>query len=108
MAANQERIGKEQSVSLRLAGLSNSRKMLLDGKGIDPAGWNASLEGGEAAGIDRFVAAIREFNFPNSIFVDCTASGDIVAHYAEILRSEGRRVGKECVSKCRYRWSPEN
>src|SRR3546814_14534282 len=23
-----------------------------------------------------------------------------------IVRSEERRVGKECVSKCRYRWSP--
>src|SRR3546814_18062409 len=23
-------------------------------------------------------------------------------------RSEERRVGKECVSKCRFRWSPEN
>src|SRR3546814_18290191 len=23
-----------------------------------------------------------------------------------ILRSEERRVGKECVSTCRYRWSP--
>src|SRR3546814_15659054 len=24
------------------------------------------------------------------------------------LRSEERRVGKECVSTCRYRWSPEH
>src|SRR3546814_5080036 len=23
-------------------------------------------------------------------------------------RSEERRVGKECVSKCRFRWSPDN
>src|SRR3546814_6309833 len=25
-----------------------------------------------------------------------------------ILRSEERRVGKECVSKCRSRWSPDH
>src|SRR3546814_13183465 len=25
---------------------------------------------------------------------------------AELARSEERRVGKECVSPCRYRWSP--
>src|SRR3546814_20817225 len=25
---------------------------------------------------------------------------------ARCARSEERRVGKECVSKCRYRWSP--
>src|SRR3546814_12158577 len=29
------------------------------------------------------------------------------AHFRpEFLRSEERRVGKECVSTCRYRWSP--
>src|SRR3546814_19788364 len=28
------------------------------------------------------------------------------AFMAEIYRSEERRVGKECVSKCRSRWSP--
>src|SRR3546814_12667130 len=27
-------------------------------------------------------------------------------HGAEAFRSEERRVGKECVSTCRYRWSP--
>src|SRR3546814_12654259 len=27
---------------------------------------------------------------------------------ARIIRSEERRVGKECVSKCRSRWSPEH
>src|SRR3546814_8402438 len=26
----------------------------------------------------------------------------------ELARSEERRVGKECVSTCRYRWSPEH
>src|SRR3546814_10047332 len=26
--------------------------------------------------------------------------------YVESVRSEERRVGKECVSTCRYRWSP--
>src|SRR3546814_19014490 len=25
---------------------------------------------------------------------------------ADALRSDERRVGKECVSRCRYRWSP--
>src|SRR3546814_11597689 len=28
--------------------------------------------------------------------------------YAEKKRSEERRVGKECVSTCRYRWSPSH
>src|SRR3546814_17059343 len=30
------------------------------------------------------------------------------ADHQEQLRSEERRVGKECVSTCRSRWSPDN
>src|SRR3546814_20988778 len=30
----------------------------------------------------------------------------VLAPYDRTLRSEERRVGKECVSTCRYRWSP--
>src|SRR3546814_20421211 len=31
---------------------------------------------------------------------------DLVLHQILDARSEGRRVGKECVSTCRSRWSP--
>src|SRR3546814_16932703 len=30
----------------------------------------------------------------------------VTASHLGMLRSEERRVGKECVSTCRYRWSP--
>src|SRR3546814_1482248 len=33
--------------------------------------------------------------------------GYVASHFANpLFRSEERRVGKECVSKCRSRWSP--
>src|SRR3546814_18737451 len=32
--------------------------------------------------------------------------GDAIERELSIARSEERRVGKECVSPCRYRWSP--
>src|SRR3546814_15396470 len=31
---------------------------------------------------------------------------DFSRRYTQIIRSEERRVGKECVSTCRSRWSP--
>ena len=34
------------------------------------------------------------------------AGRDSVSGYTERIRSEERRVGKECVSTCRSRWSP--
>src|SRR3546814_18657987 len=30
------------------------------------------------------------------------------AHFARARRSEGSRVGKECVGRCRSRWSPDH
>src|SRR3546814_18262696 len=38
-------------------------------------------------------------------FQIATVGGDLVPHRSE-ARSEERRVGKECVSTCRSRWSP--
>src|SRR3546814_3379332 len=39
---------------------------------------------------------------------DAASSGDIAGDKAAVIgfRSEERRVGKECVSTCRSRWSP--
>src|SRR3546814_4337405 len=37
--------------------------------------------------------------FPSSLVVTCNSQ-------QHLLRSEERRVGKECVSTCRSRWSP--
>src|SRR3546814_20203154 len=31
---------------------------------------------------------------------------DVIEYLARVVRSEERRVGKECVSTCRSRWSP--
>src|SRR3546814_7294181 len=46
----------------------------------------------------------------NGIFITCFIRAPAVvniAHlFAKYARSEERRVGKECVSTCRSRWSP--
>src|SRR3546814_21171758 len=64
-------------------------------------------------------AAQFRFTFPESddahILLDGLAGGSMVkvdvknrriTGYVRNNRSEERRVGKECVSKCRSRWSP--
>ena len=38
----------------------------------------------------------------NQIFYDAVGNNQIIA----AVRSEERRVGKECESECRSRWSP--
>src|SRR3546814_11931450 len=48
---------------------------------------------------------------------DMSRIGELISRYERrameaeretVDRSEERRVGKECVSKCRYRWSPDH
>src|SRR3546814_20841267 len=46
---------------------------------------------------------------PNALFVGTRLiNGDLDANVAAGFRSEERRVGKECVSTCRSRLSPES
>src|SRR3546814_15895071 len=43
---------------------------------------------------------------PGLLKFDCPSSFDERSELRMPLRSEERRVGKECVSTCRSRWSP--
>src|SRR3546814_12465220 len=62
------------------------------------------LEGSDFVG-DRFADEARAIHLgeadARSIHGQATK-----AQTASLIRSEERRVGKECVSKCRYRWAP--
>src|SRR3546814_11022305 len=55
-----------------------------------PASWQASLPSPEGEG---------EFG-------QCSTNPMNACRHSAISRSEERRVGKECVSTCRSRWSP--
>src|SRR3546814_18878935 len=58
----------------------------------------AALHFGEKGVDQRLVWCHRRFEI--GVF------GLQIAKHRGIFRSEERRVGKECVSTCRYRWSP--
>src|SRR3546814_20590387 len=61
---------------------------------------NELLAGIAPDGIDKLV---------ERFWIDChdqAPSRPTIAIAATFWRSEERRVGKECVSTCRYRWSP--
>src|SRR3546814_16575481 len=63
----------------------------------------AADEAGEAA-----VGAVREFGDDAAEAVTAETDHRITERAALWLRSEERRVGKECVSTCRSRWAPYN
>ncbi len=75
---------EEYSIDVKLVGIANSKKMLFDPKGIDLKNWKElMLTHGEPMKIHAFVAKMKELNLRNSIFVDNTASHDIIKAYNE-------------------------
>src|SRR3546814_16888088 len=52
------------------------------------------------------IAAREIFEQLTNSFLGAVRLANITAHGTVGIRSEERRVGKECVSTCRSRWSP--
>jgi bifunctional aspartokinase / homoserine dehydrogenase 1 len=73
-------------VQVRLAGLLNSKKMLLSDEGIDLNGCQQRLAEAPAGHIDAFVRAIQERNLRNAIFVDVTANDTVAMVYDRLLQ----------------------
>jgi len=73
-------------LDLKLTGISNSKKFLIDEEGIALDGWKSRmLSEGDEANIDNFIEQMAELNLSNSIFIDCTASDEIANAYDEVL-----------------------
>jgi aspartokinase/homoserine dehydrogenase 1 len=97
-------LSENMRLNTRVVGLANSRKMILDEEGIDLNDWQAQLS--EAGGLtaaskdfraDDLIAngtpalqsladLIIEKNLRNSIFVDITASAEVVEIYPKLLQ----------------------
>ncbi|MEZ5024967.1 MAG: bifunctional aspartate kinase/homoserine dehydrogenase I [Chitinophagales bacterium] len=77
----------EKSMQMNVTGIINSKKMLIDSNGLDLENWEKTLqEKGEASDLDAFTNKIIELNFANSVFVDCSASKDVVEYYEKMLK----------------------
>ena len=72
-------------LQVRVVGLSNSRKMLIEEEGIDLKNWKEKLAGGEEARLQKFTEEIISRNLRNSIFVDITANDKVAAGYHQLL-----------------------
>jgi len=79
---------RAQSLDVRVEAVANSRKMMFDGSAPLPGQWQKKLgRGSTAMNLETFVRRMREMNLPNSVFVDCTASDELVTQYETILES---------------------
>ena len=77
-------------LQINIVGIANSKKHLINLKGIDLGQWmdqlaEASSGTIHAGTIQDYVAAILDHNLPNSIFVDVTAHATVADTYAQLL-----------------------
>ncbi|HEX2629156.1 MAG TPA: bifunctional aspartate kinase/homoserine dehydrogenase I, partial [Chitinophagaceae bacterium] len=73
-------------LQVRVVGLSNSRKMLLNEEGIDLSNWKEKLDAGESANLSQYVSEIIGRNLRNTIFVDITANDQVASVYDQLLK----------------------
>lgn len=71
---------------LHVAGLSNSRRYVIDKDGLDLSRADSLLAEGENASDEAFFEELAGISLENSIFVDCTASSDIAYKYMNLFR----------------------
>ena len=76
----------EHNLKINLMGVTNSRKMFVDKKGIPLENYKEVLKNSEEKGdISVFIQQMTKLNLRNSVFIDCTADEDVASHYGEIL-----------------------
>ena len=77
---------KEHMMQFKLVGVANSRKMYFDRDGIDLEAWREYIDHSkEKSDMQHFVDTMLNMNLSNSIFLDCTASQNVVNVYEKIL-----------------------
>ncbi len=81
-----EYLKEKLRLKIRIVGISNSRNMIFDEKGINLKNWQELLLKGEKADAKQFFSKAQELNLRNSIFVDNTANPDIAKAYKHYLK----------------------
>jgi aspartokinase/homoserine dehydrogenase 1 len=76
----------EHNLKVNLAGIINSRRMLIDKKCISWHNYREILKNfGEKGNISSFIHQMTRFNLRNSVFIDCTADENVASRYGDIL-----------------------
>ncbi|MFM1887085.1 MAG: Aspartokinase I/homoserine dehydrogenase [Pseudomonadota bacterium] len=86
LASQRVRLAREFKLDLRVRGIMGSSRMLLSEQGADLDAWREEYAGAtQAADLQRFVDHVRVDYLPHTVIIDCTADGDVAAHYRQWL-----------------------
>lgn len=75
----------EMRLNIRVVGIANSKRALLAEEGVNLENYKTNLEKMDTISVAELADRIVEQNLRNSIFVDVTASSDVVEVYSKLL-----------------------
>jgi len=83
-----EHLQINNGIQVKIAGISNTRKMLFNADGLSLDKWQEELnQANQKADLAGFVKQMKEMNLPNCVFIDNTASPQPIDFYEDIFRS---------------------
>ncbi|MCE1199572.1 MAG: bifunctional aspartate kinase/homoserine dehydrogenase I, partial [Marinilabiliales bacterium] len=87
ISLQQEHLKRDHRLLLKVCGVANSKRMLFNREGLDPANLVDRLRSGEGdpSDLDAFCDQMVGMNMFNSVFVDCTAEQRVAGKYRTIL-----------------------
>ena len=83
----QQKLLENLKLKVNLVGIINSRLMVIDPLGIDPANFEERLDQGEPSDLDQMIEIIADNNLRNSVFIDCTASERVASVYKRLFEN---------------------
>lgn len=75
------------NVKLKVVGLANSKKMIIEPNGINLSKWKDQLNQGAMINMELYIKKIIDFKQSGVIFIDCTASDKMLDFYPLLLES---------------------
>ncbi len=84
--ARQQATLKQQHISIRVCGLANSRKMLLEAGSINLDNWREKLDAAQTkVCLKQMFDWVKEQQLVNPVFIDCTSNQSVADSYVEAM-----------------------
>ncbi|MDD3147656.1 MAG: bifunctional aspartate kinase/homoserine dehydrogenase I [Candidatus Riflebacteria bacterium] len=84
----QKEMLRQQQITIRVCGIANSKKMLLDPAGIDLGSWRETLVNkGSSCDLNAMFAWVDEQQLLNPVLIDCTSSQAVADSYLDAMNA---------------------
>lgn len=79
---------KRASLEIKIIAIADTKKMLFDQKGINTTNWKENLlKSPNKTNLDLFINKMVSLPVHNKVFIDCTASNEVVEKYKSVLEN---------------------